>query len=220
MSIKPTVLEVSKVVGSLTELISFFPSTLEAKTIIVTEIYNFVGTVEQLEWFKGACIRQMTKWEGVPTLRAIFCTRYAPADGLPATVELPGYSSDEQEARFRLREMEDNDRRMLEYRRQALLAPPEDREPFLLPPAKAPPEPEPGAIVKFDRDRGGSGIIRKPKPSLIEREQRLAAELAMAPARSQEERDRLAREIEEKMQTGARGSELAPVAQERVRTDS
>lgn len=211
--------QVSAVVTTLTALVPFFPFDLEAKGIISTEIYKFVGTVAQLNWFKTACIQQMPKWQSVPHLRAIYATRYSPADGLPAVLQMPGYSPADQEARFFLREVEENDKRLAGYRRQAQLAPPEDRAPFLLPAPAAISEAEPEAAssAKFEPDRGGSGIVRKPKPSLKERQALLAADLALqAKAASNRSEAELAAElgrVYEKLE-GLRAKEArtAPVA--------
>ena len=140
---KPSRERVFAVVGTLAEVIPFFPQKELALDLITEAVLEFVGTEEQLDWFARAAVRSLSKYEGVPQLRALFCSKYAPADGLPPAVEIPGYTEEELEARFRQREIAENQRRHDEYLRQAQLAPPEDRAPFQLPELKQIPAPHP-----------------------------------------------------------------------------
>jgi hypothetical protein len=169
----------------LAELLPFFPRAEIARRFIAAEIYNFVGTKEQLDWFLVAAARTIKKWEGLPPLRALYATRYEPDDGVRPTIELPGFTADELEAKHRLREMAENAQRFENYRRQALLAPPEDREAFRLPELKALAAPAPRTSLA-DPDA--------PHRSLKEREEDLASQ-KQSP-RSEEERAELVRGIE------------------------
>jgi hypothetical protein len=138
---KPSRERIAAIVGALSEVVPFFPQKPLALDLITEAVLEFVGTDEQLEWFARAAIRNLPKYEGVPQLRALFCTKYAPADGLPAVVEIAGHTEEELEARFRQREIAENQRRHDEYLRQARLAPAEDRAPFQLPELKQIPPP-------------------------------------------------------------------------------
>lgn len=165
----------------LSELLPFFPTGDAGRKFVASEIYQFVGTKEQLDWFVVAAARTIKKWEGLPPLRALYATKYEPDDGIRPTIELPGFTADELEAKYRVREIEENARRFENYRRQALLAPPEDRELFALPDMKALPAPMPEP----------PGV---PQLSMKEREEQLARE--KGPARSEEEQGRIVRAIE------------------------
>jgi hypothetical protein len=137
---RPTVAEVVKVITAISALLPFFPQDGFAISMIAEEVHRFVGTREQLDWFSRAARGHLSKWEGVPSLRALFCTKYPPFDGVLPIVEFPGLEEDRLEADFRRRELEENEQRLARYRAEALLAPPEDREPFLLPDPQPMPE--------------------------------------------------------------------------------
>ncbi len=138
---KPSAETVMKVVDLFMEMIPFFPDSLAARFAICEEIHSFVGTEEQLTWFSKAYRQNCgTKWTGEPMLRAVFCLKYAPDDGIMPTVEVPGHTINELEARSRLREMEENDRRMEAYRQEALEAG-EPLKAFPLPDVKRLPKP-------------------------------------------------------------------------------
>lgn len=117
---KPTLPKIMEGVDLLAEMIEFFPQSLVARSVIAAEIQSFVGTVEQLDWFIASAYRHFPKWKGLPYFRALYNTQYPSDDGIAPTVELPGYTSDDLEGRAKLREMEENDRRMETYKREAL----------------------------------------------------------------------------------------------------
>jgi hypothetical protein len=139
---RPSRKSVFAVVGSLSTTISFFPQDPLALDLITDAVLEFVGTDEQLDWFARAAVRSLSKYEGVPQLRALFSTKYAPADGIPPSVEIPGFTEAELETKFNQKQIEGNERRLAEYKRQAQLAPPEDRAPFELPTLKSLPAPD------------------------------------------------------------------------------
>jgi hypothetical protein len=137
---RPTEEEVIEALGIIATKVPFFPQGSAALALIADDILDFVGTREQLEWFVRQAGAWLSKYEGIPQLRALFCTKYAPFDGKPPIVDCPGFEEDALEAAYRRKEMVANDRRLAEYRRQAALAPPEDREPLLLPDVKTLPD--------------------------------------------------------------------------------
>jgi hypothetical protein len=120
---KPTYESVMKVVHLFAEMIPFFPNSMAALCAICEEIYSFVGTDQELAWFSVEYRRICgKKWEGQPLMRAVFCLKYQPADGIMPTVDAPGHTTEDLEARARLREMEENDLRPEAYKREALEA--------------------------------------------------------------------------------------------------
>lgn len=130
---KPTRESVAKVALALSEVVPFFPKTEFGLELVTEFILEFVGNDEQLQWFARAAGRSLARYEGMPQLRALFCTKYPPADGIQPLVEVEGMSEDQLEADFKRREMAANEARLEEYRRQAALAPPEDSAPLELP---------------------------------------------------------------------------------------
>jgi hypothetical protein len=138
---KPTIERVSQGVLLLMELIPFFPTSIIARSYIAQYIHGFVDTEEHLDWFIGKCIEQFPKFEGLPALRALYCTRFDPADGVPPTVDIPGYSEPELIARHEAAILEENTRREAEFRRQKELAAGEQFKAFPLPEVKRLPKP-------------------------------------------------------------------------------
>jgi hypothetical protein len=133
---RPTYEDVMGVVDLLIEMVPFFPNSVAARCTICEEIFSFVSTKEQLEWFSGAYLRHYPKWEGLPTLRAMFNTRYAPADGIMPSVNVPGHSTEELEAKYQAAVLEDNTRRQEEFERQKQLATGDEFKAFPLPDVK------------------------------------------------------------------------------------
>ena len=129
----PTIDDCLAGVETMAAVIPFFPQTNSAKGLIAGFLLHFVSTNEQLGWFIGAACENLTKYEGGPALRALFCTKFPPADGLLPVVVIPGFSSTELEQQFEQRQAVENEQRFNEYKRERGLAPPEDREPFQLP---------------------------------------------------------------------------------------
>lgn len=72
--------------------IPFFPTDEYAQQAIMTEIGKFVDREDGLKWLFDAAMNTMRKWEGIPELRGLYCTRFKPADGVEAISTLPGYS--------------------------------------------------------------------------------------------------------------------------------
>jgi hypothetical protein len=140
---RPTVGDVVDAMMFMAAALPFFPQDAFALSVIAEEVHKFVGTKEQLDWFKRKAVGWLAQYDGVPGLRALFCTRYSPFDGQVPIVDCPGFEEDRLEAEFRRLEMESNEARLAEYRRQALLAPPEDLEPLQLLEAKPIPEGNP-----------------------------------------------------------------------------
>jgi hypothetical protein len=134
---KPSREEVLKAVARMSVVVPFFPKIELALDIIADCVRSMVANSEQLEWFtKKVCVTMKT-WDdgGIPVLRAIFCTQYAPDDGEAPVVEVPGMTEADLEMRFRAMEMQENDRRFQEYQRLALAVPIEDL-PLLAPPSE------------------------------------------------------------------------------------
>lgn len=186
---KPSREQVLQAVVSIGEIIPFFPKGSLSDDLIVECLLEFIGDERQLEWFANAAVRRLSKYEGIPQLRRLFCIKYQPADGIQPIFDDPAeFAAQESmlEAQYRMREMEENDRRLAEYRRQAALAPPEDREPLLLPEPKMIPTATTAVVLHQPRETR----------SLRELEAEVAA-LPKSPVRSEEERLRAVQELEE-----------------------
>jgi len=177
---KPDFEEIVEAVVRASDVIPFFPQNVEAMPILAAEIQSFVSDRHSFEVFRQKLLRA-TAYEGLGGLRTLYCSLFEPADG-----EYPSGSED-AEGRARMREIEENTRRFEYYRRQAKLLPPPETLFLLPPPAMVAPEP-------------ATKLVARPVRSLKAREDELAAAIAKAPARSEEERRQLVEEIERRLQ--------------------
>lgn len=135
---RPTREECLTAVMVMAEVIPFFPESEPAKQIIRDSIHDFVGDIEHLTWLVKVSCRTLTRWRGIAELRAIFCTRYPPADGLPITEpETPGFRLRETEAQaleaYQKQQAKETSDRILQWKREAQQLPaPERRENYRL----------------------------------------------------------------------------------------
>jgi hypothetical protein len=195
--------EFARALITMRRIIAFFPKDVETQRIIMSQIMRFVGTggdlTQRLEWFAQETINRFTRWGDdctLPSLRALYCTRYDPADGIQPTVVLEGYEENDLEARFRAREMNQYEARLAEWQEQKRLNP-ADYAPLQLegPLQKPFPAPERGRQPP---------AVEKQKPAVSFQqaqnlEKQLAEDLAAAPIRSDEERARIIAEMETKV---------------------
>lgn len=136
---KPTREEITSVVLRWASAIPFFPKDELGQMVITEELEQFVGTQRELALFYDIVKAKMKDYErdgGLSGLRGIYCTQFKPLDGVYAQTGIAELQPEYLESQFRNREMEENTARIAEYRREAALAPPEDRKPFELPPVK------------------------------------------------------------------------------------
>ena len=199
---KPSSVEIGAVVEQFAKTIPFFPREEAAWFWIVEDMMHYIADSVALESFRINVTRYCTKYEAPAGLRQIYCAFVGvPADGVYPLEALPGVNQAERmEASWRAREMDENGHRMAEYRRQALLAPPEDRAPLLLEgfvselktisPPRYSPETQPA--YSYNKLVESARIAR----SLQAREKELAEAVRATPTRSEEERAQLVHEIE------------------------
>lgn len=90
-----------------------FPKTPAAKSVLMSFIWDLVGSTEQLQWLLEQAFPRMRQFS-MPELRAIFCSRFRPADGiepdLPA--ETPGFRTEDLERRAQEIEAADTNRKL------------------------------------------------------------------------------------------------------------
>jgi len=108
--------EAMAAVQSMSLVIPFFPQEQSAQLMIANEFMRFVGTKGQLEWFTPVAISKVAKYEGLPAFRALFCTRFEPADGEQASVIFTGYSEGELEQKYFMRQAEADQKRLESYK--------------------------------------------------------------------------------------------------------
>ena len=85
-------------VVTMKELMPFFPSDLNAQTFLVLSLQEMIETEEQLNWLVKTAVQVMTEWKGPAGLRALYCSRFTPMDGIVLPCDIPGYRPEDCEA--------------------------------------------------------------------------------------------------------------------------
>lgn len=71
-------------------LMAFFPGDPEVRAGLVPILLDMIETEEQLDWLVNRALRLYAKWPGVAELRALYCSRFKPKDGMEAYSEIYG----------------------------------------------------------------------------------------------------------------------------------
>lgn len=79
-------------------IMPFFPAEAIARTELAATLVRMVSTPQQLEWLVQAVTGHVDRWPGLREVRAIFCTRYKPADGIEEWSAIPGFTAGDSEA--------------------------------------------------------------------------------------------------------------------------
>jgi len=66
-------------------VLPYFPSEDPARAVIVKLLMRMCDRTEHLEWLVERTIDLWSQWQGPRELRAIYCSKFKPADGLEAT---------------------------------------------------------------------------------------------------------------------------------------
>ena len=74
---------VSKIVDELA-LLKFFPSDENARVGLVRIVCEMIATEEQARWLVTRMLAIYREWPGVLEMRACFCSRFKPCDGINA----------------------------------------------------------------------------------------------------------------------------------------
>jgi len=79
-------------------LLRFFPQEPEARAAIVTIVCRMASNVDQIDWLIKSALAVYDDWPGPRELRALFCSRWNPRDGVKAYSQI--YPSDENGGGF------------------------------------------------------------------------------------------------------------------------
>lgn len=193
--------QIYKAVTTMEAIIPFFPKEEMGQAIIADSISQMVTTEDQLKWLTRTACQTMTQFS-LPVLRALYCSRFLPADGIGAAVDAPGCTEDQLEARYCMREMRENENRMREYKRLAA-ANPAEYTPVELPPIAKPEtrEPNPPATPKSSSRKPIERQQPKRDRSLQEAEQQLQKDLEAGDKRTAEERQRIVDDMMARIKT-------------------
>lgn len=76
----------------------FFPKEEGCHIEILKIIMAMCGTAEEVSWLRAAALLAWNDWPGPRDLRALFCTKFRPKDGIEVSLERPiarSFGSDE-----------------------------------------------------------------------------------------------------------------------------
>lgn len=78
---KPKANEIEQTVADFGAL-KYFPADQAARLVVMRLLAAMVGTSEQLAWLRSVMVNRVGEWPGTAELRALFATRFRPADGI------------------------------------------------------------------------------------------------------------------------------------------
>ncbi len=76
------------IVAEAMSAVPFFPSAEGAKGLIVSELAAMIPGFEQGVWLARRMSQLYSKWPGAKEMRAVYCGKYRPADGIEADSEV------------------------------------------------------------------------------------------------------------------------------------
>jgi hypothetical protein len=91
-------------------MLNYFPGERDARTAIMRIIDAMATTTEQVDWLAAEMVTRFNEWPGPQNLRALFCTRFKPADG--GEENFPQNHRISQEAEMRAIDQSDNFKRL------------------------------------------------------------------------------------------------------------
>lgn len=85
--------------------IRYFPrGDATVKAVIIKALCAFVGEPHQLRWLVDTANNHMREWMGIAELRALYCKRFTPADGVAVQgCLIEGFTDDDCETAYRER---------------------------------------------------------------------------------------------------------------------
>ncbi len=64
--------------------LKFFPANVRVRLTVVRMIRDMACTDDQVKWLIGRTLQLYNAWEGPRELRALYCSRFKPRDGIEA----------------------------------------------------------------------------------------------------------------------------------------
>ncbi len=80
--------EEATMIVEMLSVLPYFPNKAGAQSLIADEIQSMCQAFEQGVWLARRMSQLVSKWEGLREMRAIYCSKYSPKDGLDATSTL------------------------------------------------------------------------------------------------------------------------------------
>jgi hypothetical protein len=73
-------------------MLSFFPTEQHARAGVVALVCEMASDSAQVDWLVRRCLQLWSKWEGPGELRAVFCSKFRPRDGVEVCSLLPQFA--------------------------------------------------------------------------------------------------------------------------------
>ncbi len=82
--------------------IPYFPQADNVRAAVMDNLLRFVAGPEEFLWLVRTTVATAKQWCGVAEMRALYCTRYRPVDGLKPEPQcaLPGFTPSDLEAEY------------------------------------------------------------------------------------------------------------------------
>jgi hypothetical protein len=81
--------EIVTTVARWKALLKFFPGDEASAEIVMEFLAELVSTPEELRWLSDTMVDEIGEWPGAKEVRGLFCSRFAPRDGIEAECTLP-----------------------------------------------------------------------------------------------------------------------------------
>ena len=85
---KPLSLEVAVTLVSALRMLPFFPQSEMGETLLAEELLRMCEREEQADWLIRRVFQLWKKWEGPQELRAVYCSKFRPRDGIEVGSQL------------------------------------------------------------------------------------------------------------------------------------
>lgn len=101
-------------------MMEYFPR--DSRVSVMSLLRNICPHKPALKWLVAELVNHVGTWPGPAEVRGLLCTRFDPPDGIDQYCSLPGYSAQEQEARYleRHTQLKDAEGYIAEESRQVL----------------------------------------------------------------------------------------------------
>lgn len=73
-------------------VLKFFPADQTARTEIMLMACKMARTNADIAWLANRCLELWNEWEGPREMRAVFCSKFRPADRIEAYSQLPRFN--------------------------------------------------------------------------------------------------------------------------------
>lgn len=73
----------SRAAGEIS-LMAYFPASEDSRLALMRVLARMVDTEEHLQWLVNRMVSLYTRWPGIGEMRALYCSRFKPRDGIEA----------------------------------------------------------------------------------------------------------------------------------------